>query len=108
MSWDDEFWYPHTVNVRDVSASGGRGSNYGASRTIAAEVRDEQRLVRTADGSEAVSSTKVTVPLDSDVAPGALVTVWAGRSSEREAEVLAVAREENAEPLDSFLLLSLA
>lgn len=83
------------------------GSGYATSRELGAEVKDEQRLVRTADGSEAVSSSTVTVPLESAVAPGALVTVWAGTSAERESSVIAVAREENPPPLPSHLILSL-
>lgn len=83
------------------------GCGFAEPRELIAEVKDEQRLVRTADGSEAVSSSTVTVPLESAVAPGALVTVWAETSAERESSVIAVAREENPPPLPSHLILSL-
>lgn len=101
------FWYPHTVQVRDKVAAGGMGSTYGPARTLAAEVRDEQRLVRDGDGREVVSSTQVTVALPEHVPLGSLVTVWPGGPRQREAKVLAVATNENAAPLDSFLVLSL-
>lgn len=107
MSWPASFFFPHQVQVRDVDGGAGMGSSFSDPRAIAAEVKDEQRLVRAADGSEVVSSTTVTVPLAESVAPGALVTVWAGTSAEREASVLAVAREENSPPLPSHLILSL-
>jgi len=107
VTWDD-FFYPHKVKVRDLSAVGGMGSRYSQPRTVAAEVKDEQRLVRNVDGAEVVSSTQVTVPLSTVVPIGSLVTVWPGTSSEREAEVLAVGRDDNGDTdLDSFLVLSL-
>ena len=107
MSWDDPFWFPHKVTVRDLSASGGMGSSFGSARELIAEVKDEQQLVRTADGAQAVSSSTVTVPLDSAVRAGSKVTVWPGTESEREAVVLAVSRQENPPPLGSHLVLSL-
>lgn len=106
MSWG-AFFYPHTVQVRDLQAGGGMGDSYAAPRMLRAEVKDEQQLVRAADGAEVVSSTTVKVPLPEHITPGSLVTVWQGKSGEREAEVLAVARHENAPPLDAFLVLSL-
>lgn len=107
MSWG-AFFYPHTVHVRDIGAGSGIGHTYGAERALAAEVKDEQRMVRDRDGREVVSNTQVSVDLGANVAPGSLVTVWKGTSAEREAQVLAVGRNDNGgSPLDSFLLLSL-
>lgn len=106
MVWADPFFWPHTVKVREV-VSGGMGTTYGESRDVLAEVRDEQRLVRAADGSEVVSSSQVTVPATESIPVGSLVTVWPAGAGEREATVLAVARAENDDDLDSFLLLSL-
>lgn len=107
MMWP-AFFYPHRVSVRDVTNEGGLGSDWGTARTLIAEVKDDHKLVRDADGSEVVSSTQVKVPLDSDVAAGALVTVWAGTSAEREARVITVGRSDNrGTPLDSYLTLSL-
>lgn len=101
-------FYPHVVSVRDRLGAGSVGVRYGPPRTLSAEVLDEQQLVRDRDGQEVVSSTRVTVPLDANVAVGALVTVWAATSAEREAEVLAVGRDDNgATPLDSHLVLRL-
>ncbi|POH63631.1 MULTISPECIES: hypothetical protein [Cryobacterium] len=108
MSWDDPFWYPHTVSIRNARPAGGMGTGYAVARTVKAEVKDEQRLVRTADGREVVSSSSVTVPIGEHVPVGSLVTVWPGASRQREAEVLAVGTNENGlDDLDSFLVLSL-
>ena len=68
---------------------------------------DPQTLVRDKDGREVVSSTRVTVPLPQHVPLGSLVTVWPGMPRERTALVLAVAANENADLLDSYLVLSL-
>lgn len=105
--WPGDFFFPHQVAVRDLTGSGGMGSTFGPPRTLAAEVKDEQSIVRAADGSEVVSSTNVTVELPQHVPLGSLVTVWPGGASEREAEVLAVERDENAAPLPSYLILKL-
>lgn len=106
MTWG-VFWYPHEVRVRDQVSSGGMGASHATPRTLAAEVRDEQRMVRGEDGAEVVSSTQVTVALPEHVPLGSLVTVWAGTPREREARVLAVAVADNEPPLDAYLVLSL-
>ena len=106
MSWG-AFWYPHTVQIRDALPAGGMGGGFAAARTLAAEVIDTQTLVRDKDGREVVSSSRVTVPLPQHVPLGSLVTVWPGMPRERTALVLAVAANENADPLDSYLVLSL-
>ena len=108
MSWDDPFFYPHTVSIRNALAAGGMGTGYGTARTVRGEVKDEQRLVRNSAGSEVVSSSSVTVPISEHVPVGSLVTVWPGTGRAREAEVLAVGANENGvDDLDSFLVLSL-
>ena len=107
MSWDGPFWFPHRVLVKDAIASGGRGPRLGDSREIEAEVKDEQRLVRTPDGKQIVSSSTVTVPLEANVPVGSEVTVWPGSVAERTTTVLAVGRDENDPPLPSQLILSL-
>lgn len=108
MSWDG-FFLPHTVKVRDRLGGGGMGARYADSRDALAEVRDERRLVRDKDGAEVVSSSQVTVPLNPPVPVGSLVTVWPGQPSAREAEVLAVGRDDNSDDvdLDSFQILYL-
>lgn len=106
MSWGDAFWLPHTVQVRDIKRTGA-GPQPGAPRELRAEVLDEQAIVRDASGEELVSSTRVTVALDANVAPGALVTVWAGTTAAREAVVLSVSRDVNDPPLPSHLVLRL-
>lgn len=106
MRWG-AFFYPHHVRVQARQATAGRGVTWGTARTLDAEVVDEVELVRDADGSEVASSARVTVPLGEHVAPGDQVTVWPGTPQERTAAVIAVARNENASPLDSFLVLTL-
>jgi O-phosphoseryl-tRNA(Cys) synthetase len=105
--WPDAVFYPHTVHVEDLLGSGGMGKRFGSEREVAAEVRDEQTVVRDADGQEIVSSTTVTVKLAANVPNGSRVTVWKGKAGERTAHVVKVGREENPRPLDSFLVLSL-
>lgn len=105
MSFLDQFLYPHMVTVRAVSSSGGRGSTYGAARSLRSETIDERTLVKDRDNREVVSNTRVTVPLDSNVKPGDLVTVWPGTPEARESAVIRVGRDENAAPLPSHLIL---
>ena len=105
--WTSPFFFPHAVKIADVVAAGGMGSTAGTARDSVAEVTDEQRLVRSADGEEVVSSTQVTVPLEPPVAHGALVTVWPGTSRERTATVLVVETIYDDPPLPSFQVLSL-
>lgn len=107
MIWPDAIFYPHTVSVRDHIPGGAMGPTFGDPRTLVAEVKDEQRMVRNADGEEVVSSTQVTVKLDANVPVLSLVTVWPGKAGAREAQVLAVGRNDNPDDLDSFLVLSL-
>lgn len=106
MSWGS-FFYPHTVSIRDKRPPSGMGGGYAAARSVSAEVKDEQQLVRAADGAEVVSSTQVTIPWPDTVPPGSLVTVWAGTAMEREATVLRVAVNPNAPPLDAHIVLYL-
>lgn len=106
MTWG-AFFYPHSVSIRNLTGTGGMGDTYGPARIVSAEVLDEQTLVRDADGREVVSSTRVTLPLPEHVPLGSLVTVWPGQPYEREAEVLSVAVNPNAAPLDAYLLLRL-
>ncbi|CAN7241858.1 hypothetical protein LJR045_000983 [Microbacterium sp. LjRoot45] len=107
MKWP-AFFYPHRVSVRDLVEDGGRGESWADPRELRAEVKDEQKLVRDANGREVVSSTEVKVALDAAVPIGSLVTVWSGTTSQREARVIAVGRSDNTgSGLDSFLRLSL-
>ncbi|MFP7833131.1 hypothetical protein [Marisediminicola sp. LYQ134] len=108
MKWD-RFFYPHTVSIQNYRRGGGMGSGFDDPRDVAAEVRDEQRLVRNADGKEVVSSTQVTVPITETVPLQSKVTVWPGTARERTAQVLAVGTDDNGDDidLDSFLVLSL-
>lgn len=104
MSWG-AFFYPHTVRVKDRLGTGSMGPIWGAARSLAAEVKDKQTLVRDTDGREVVSSTQVTVPLPAAVPLGSLVTVWPGLPQERESRVLSSSLNPNEDPLDTYLLL---
>lgn len=106
MSFPSSFFFPDTVKVRDYLGAGGMGGSHGDPRTLAAEVIDVQEIVRDATGQEVVSSTRVTVPIESNVALGSLVTVWSATvGAEREAEVLRSGRDENPPPLPSHQIL---
>lgn len=106
MSWG-AFFYPHSVSIRNRVGASGMGSTFESPRTVAAEVIDEQTLVRDADGREVVSSTRVTLALPEHVPLGSLVTVWPGQPYEREARVLSAAVNPHDPPLDAHLLLRL-
>ncbi|MDR6142040.1 hypothetical protein QE375_001594 [Microbacterium foliorum] len=105
MSWGDSFWFPHTVSVRAHLGDGGRGPRYAAATDASAEVLDKQERIRDAKGVEVVSSSRVTVPINTVAPLGSLVTVWPGRPTQREAEVLQVGIDENDPPLPSHLVL---
>ena len=106
MSWPASFFFPDKVKVRDLHAGGGMGGGLGPSRELPAEVIDVQEIIRNAAGEEVISSTRVTVPIGSNVALGSLVTVWPGKAgAEREAEVLRIGRDENPAPLPSHQIL---
>lgn len=106
MSFPQSFFFPNTVRVRDYLGAGGMGGGHGDPRILAAEVIDVQEIVRDATGQEVVSSTRVTVPLDSNVPLRSLVTVWSATAgAEREAEVLRIGRDENPAPLPSHQIL---
>lgn len=105
MSAVQRFFYPHTVGIRDMIRGGGKGDHPGPSRSVIAEVIDERTLVKNRDNREVVSNSRVTVPIDSAVLPGALVTVWPGEPEEREAEVIRVGRDKNDPPLPSHLIV---
>lgn len=106
---DDDFFYPHGILVRDYLGRTGTGHTWGDARELRAEVNDEQKLVRDSAGVEVVSSTQVTVPLDAAVPVRSYVNAWPHVTPAREAEVIAVERNDNtdAPDLDSFLVLSL-
>lgn len=106
MSLPVSVFFPDEVKVRDRRAGGGMGGGHASPRTLPAEVIDVQEIVRNAAGEEVMSSTRVTVPLDSNVTLGSLVTVWPGKAgAEREAEVLRIGRDENPPPLPSHQIL---
>lgn len=108
MSWDNPFFWPHRVRIRPLHPGGGRGPRLGdLSGEIIAEVDDQQRLVRGADGVQVPSSARVTVPIDTTAPLGSEVTLWPGTSRERIAAVIAVSHENNGFPLGSQLVLSL-
>lgn len=104
MSWDG-FFFPDTVRVRDFRPGGSLGGGYAEPRSLSSETIDVQEIVRNASGQEVVSSTRVTVPIESSVPLGSLVTVWPGTVQEREAEVLRVGHDKNPPPLPSHQIL---
>lgn len=102
----ESFFFPDVVDVRDRLSAAGMGAGLAPStRRLIAETIDEQELVRGDDGQEIVSSSRVTVPLNSNVPVGSLVTVWPDGTSQRTSRVLRVGRDENPPPLPSHLIL---
>lgn len=107
MSSLDDFFFPHSVTVRDRTLGGGMGGGFRHPRSLRAEVKDQKRLVRDKNGAEVVSSTSVTVALDAEVPLGSEVTVWLGTADERSAFVIATSRDDNGAPLMSHSILYL-
>lgn len=107
MSWPRSFFFPDRVRIAPYRGSGSAGDVFDDPVEAEAEVIDRAELVRSADGDEVVSSTRVTVPLDTDAPVGSLVTVWPGEGAERTALVLQTSRERNPAPLPSHLVLHL-
>lgn len=101
------YFTPHTVSVRDRLAGTSMGARYAEPREVAAFAADEQKLVRDAAGLEVVSTSQVTVAFDEQIPVGSLVTVWPGAVGAREAEVVAISRNQHP-TLPSFQTLSLA
>ncbi len=58
-----------------------------------AAIDDKQKLIRTADGRQVMSSARVALDREHLLPLGSIVTVWRGRSNERDttAAVIAVA-----------------
>lgn len=98
---------PHVVRVRDLQAGGGMGTTHGEPRQVVAFAEDEQKLVRTAGGAEALSSGQVVVNFDEAIPIGSLVTVWPDMVGEREAEVIAIGRHHHPS-LPAYQTLSLS
>lgn len=103
MNLPDQFTM-HVVSVRPIIGGGGMGPRFGDPVTMKAIVTDEQKLIRSADGSEIVSSSDVYVT--AHVKVGSLVTLWPGTPSARESSVVAVAKWEHTR-LPNYYVLSL-
>lgn len=106
MRWGG-FFYPHEVEIEAQLSAGGMGKSFATKVSSPAEVKDEAQLVRDAAGQEIVSSTQVTVPVETVAPVGSWVTVWPGTSKARRSQVIVVATDENPRPLESHLILKL-
>lgn len=103
-----DFWFPHEVRIAPMRKGAGMGPRPASpGAPIPAEVDDQQRLVRGADGVQVVSSARVTVALDTVAPLGSEVTIWPGRPAERTAAVIATSHEDNGDGLPSQLVLTL-
>ncbi|OZD48645.1 hypothetical protein CH252_19145 [Rhodococcus sp. 06-1477-1B] len=108
MSIIDQFLFPHEVLVEDRTGGGAGGTGHIPPQRVKAEVDDEQSLARDAQGEEVISSTTVTVPLDTRIRVGGFVTVWPDDAyRRRRAEVLFAAPVVNTKPLPSHTVLRL-
>lgn len=104
----DAFWFPHRVRIAPMRPGGGMGPRIGEiGDEIPAEIDDQQRLVRGADGVQKPSSARVTVALETIAPLGSEVTIWPGRPAERTAAVIATSYEDNGDDLPSQLVLTL-
>ena len=105
---DDDFFYPHEVDIVEPGGATSLGPAAGTKHTRRAEVKDEQQLVLADDGREVVSNTQVTVPLEHAAPLGSSVTVWKGTPRQRTSMVIGTSTNDNRDtPLDSFVILHL-
>lgn len=82
----------HEVTVEAYQGDGAYGAVYAAPVTVRCMVDDRRRLVRTAEGDEAVSETTLYVgDLTADIPPESRVTV-----NGRTTTVLGVSRHDGA------------
>lgn len=86
---------PHRVIVTRLEGEGAEGVTYAAPVTdVPAYVEQKSKLVvdrrstSATAGTEITASTFVVLLTADDVLPASKVTVWAGTSREREAEVI--------------------
>ncbi|WDH77929.1 hypothetical protein PTQ19_10385 [Microbacterium esteraromaticum] len=56
-----------------------------------AAIDDKRKLIRTADGRELMSQSRIALDLEHLMPVGSLVTIWRGRANERETTALVVA-----------------
>lgn len=68
---------PHQVILEKFTGATPTGKKFAAPSTIRAQVKDEQRIVQSSDGSQLVSNTNVMVDVENYVPPLSKVTVWA-------------------------------
>lgn len=98
------YFLPHTVKIAESNGSGSMGPIRGSTRDAAAFVIDGTETVVGADGTEDVSSARVTVNLDDPAQLRDAVTLWPGTVDERSGRVIRI--ERGAHPdLPSFKTL---
>lgn len=91
-----EDFYVHTVAVRTLTGSGAWGDTYEDHAGVRCFVDDSRTMVRDEQGTEVVSSSTLTCPVEyaGIFAPGSTVAL-----PHREATVIGVAHAESG-PLD--------
>lgn len=80
------FWWQDPIaSVQRKTGQGPRGTTYAApDTTLRGRVNQQNRLIRDADGTETVSGTRISLPLDTPTIPtDSLVTVTPGGTPRR-------------------------
>jgi hypothetical protein len=68
------------------------GPQYGAEVVPKrAAIDDKRKLIRTTDGREIMSQSRIALDLEHLMPVGSLVTIWRGQANERETTALVVA-----------------
>lgn len=71
------------------------GPSYGPEVVVKrAAIDDKRKLIRTADGREIMSQSRIAVDPEHLMPVGSLVTIWRGRANQRETTALVVAVAE--------------
>lgn len=85
---------PHKelVSFRPKLGEGTYGPTYGDPVIPKrAAIDDRRKLIRTTDGRELMSQSRVALDPEHTMPVGSLVTIWRGRPNERESTALVVA-----------------
>lgn len=101
-------WFTHSMAVERFTGTGPYGDAYTAATTELAAVDDSTKLIRGADGSDVVSSTRIFLPSTTVyVPPGSRVTLPAIYGSRRTIVLAVSVHDGGGQPTPDHVELAL-
>lgn len=101
-------WWNTAVTVERRTGSGASGDVYSTATTEVGFVDDTDKLIRSSDGQQVVSSSRVYLPASTPVIPvGSRVTLPANYGTPRRSVVLASSLNESGLPTPDHVELAL-